>query len=435
METNSQFIHNFEMEKDVISACIFDQNIFYYVRDMIHKELFACYECIKAYEAIRQLDDEGKTPNYLDVDMILRKDKVSASYFITENHHTFELTKQHVLILQDLSIRRRLSALMYKGMNMVSDPMIQMGDIQKLSQEFDSIICNGAGDNVTTFGEVIENLMNNIAERMKGNDDVGFMTGLRIFDSRFGWHGGDFIIFAGAPSAGKSTLATTISYNLASRGIPVAYYSMEMSSQQLASRIVAKSTQVSARTSLYDRLSDVEYQKIYDGTLEMKHLPIYFDENSKISFMTICQSIRRLVKKVGLKVVFLDYLQILANGRGDNREAMLGDMARDLKRLAVEHNICIVALSQLNRSGDREKEPTLANMRGSGQIEEACDIAVLIQRPKKDNERVNIYLAKGRNIGTGKDTVKFNTTYSYFSDYEQGDPSAPFIDKKEKLPF
>lgn len=435
METNNIFIHNDAMEISVISACIFDPNIYFYVRDLLSKELFTVYECVKAYEAMKQLDDEGKTPNMMEMDMMLKKSNIRLPFFVSDDIKTLEVTKQHVLLLQDMSIRRRLNALFYKGVNMVNDPMIQLEDIQRLSKEFDAIICNNVGETLNTFGEELTKLNNNVAERMKGEDEIGFMTGLRIFDSRFGWHGGDLVIFAGAPSTGKSTLATTISYNLASKGIPVAYYSMEMSANQLVARIIAKSTGVSARTTLYDRLSDDEYNKLYDNAMKLKNLPIYFDEDSKISFVKICQSIRRLVKKVGVKVVFLDYLQILANGRGDNREQMLGDMARDLKRLAVEHDICIVALSQLNRSGDRDKEPSLANMRGSGQIEEACDIAVLIQRPKKDNERVNIYLAKGRNIGTGKATVKFNTTLSYFSDYEENDPNAPYKEKSADLPF
>ena len=280
METNNFFIHNDAMEISVISACIFDPNIYFYVRDLLSKDLFTVYECIKAYEAMKQLDDEGKTPNMMEMDMMLKKSNIRLPFFVSDDIQTLDVTKQHVLLLQDMSIRRRLNALFYKGINMVNDPMIQLEDIQRLSKEFDAIICNNVGENLNTFGEVLNKLMTDVAERMKGDSVTGFMTGLRIFDSRYGWHGGDLVIFAGAPSAGKSTLATTISFNLASKGIPVAYYSMEMSAQQLSSRIVAKSTEVSARTSLYDRLSDDEFKKLFDGSLALKNLPIYFDEDS-----------------------------------------------------------------------------------------------------------------------------------------------------------
>ena len=149
----------------------------------------------------------------------------------------------------------------------------------------------------------------------------------------------------------------------------------------------------------------------------------------------MCSSIRRMVKRYGVKVVFIDYLQILANGSRDNRESLIGDMARDLKRLAVEENICVCALSQLSRPKDEKGRPRLNQMRGSGQIEEACDMAVLIHRPNLQKESANIYLDKGRNIGVAKDIIKFNGNLSYFSDFEQGDPSAPYKEQKEDLPF
>ena len=204
---------------------------------------------------------------------------------------------------------------------------------------------------------------------------------------------------------------------------------------QLVARMIARKVGISSSTILYDKLSDDEFNKLYDGSMQLKQLPVYFDENSKTSFRNICNSIRRLVKGSGVKVVFLDYLQILANGKGDNREELLGDMARDMKRMAVELNICVVVLSQLNRSGDREKEPSLSQMRGSGQIEEACDIGVLIQRPKKDANSANILLRKGRNIGLATERVKFNSSLSYFCDYEEGDPQAGYEEHKENLPF
>lgn len=166
----------------------------------------------------------------------------------------------------------------------------------------------------------------------------------------------------------------------------------------------------------------------------MKGLPIYFDEDSKTSFPRICGSVRRMVKKYGVRIVFIDYLQILANGNGDNREQLIGDMARDLKRLAVELDVCIVALSQLARSAGA-KEPSLNRMRGSGQIEEACDMAALIHRPNPRNDMAKIFLAKGRNIGMATEKIRFNGELSYFCDYEDGDPDMPYQEKREKLPF
>lgn len=328
-----------------------------------------------------------------------------------------------------------MMALFLKGQSMIVDPTITLDDVAKLTNDFDKVVANDAGEKVIAFGEVVGNLMNDIADRMADKGEKGIMTGIHIFDSHYGWHEGDLIIIAGSTSMGKSTLASTIAYNVAVEGTPVAYYSMEMTAKQLTARMSARCTGVSASTALYAKLSPAEYQKIYDGTLSMKSLPIFFDEDSKTNFSQICKSIRRLKKKHGIKVVFIDYLQILANGSNDNREAILGDMARDLKRLAVEEGLAICALSQLNRADKDKGEPRLNQMRGSGQIEEACDMGVLIHRPNLKNETATITIAKGRNIGLAKEKVKFNANLSYFSDFEEGDPSAPYQEKKEQLPF
>ena len=364
----------------------------------------------------------------------MKKVNVDVTKFLAECTTATTLTMQRVQFLQDLAIRRKLAAVFFKGESLVADPTTTMEDVQALSKEFDSVLNNNAGGDIQKFGDIINNLMNDVAERKEDKGEQGMMTGLRVFDMRYGWHGGDLVIIAGETSMGKSTLATTIAANMALAGIPSVFYSMEMSAKQLTARIIARRTQVSTSTTLYGKLSDDEYNRVYDGSLEMKNLPIYFDEESKTSFTKICCSIRRLRKRFGIRIVFIDYLQILANGRGDNREQLLGDMARDLKRLAVEQDVAIVALSQLARNIGA-KEPSLSRLRGSGQIEEACDIAVLIHRPNPRNNEAKIYLAKGRNIGLATEKVKFNSELSYFCDYEEGDPQAPYQEKKEELPF
>lgn len=426
-------LSNKQVEISVISACILDANIYEYVREQLNERLFTDYDCIKAYEVIKQMTEEGLQPEIGEIDVRLKKYNVEIQKFFTGDVTTFEMTRQRIQFLEDLSIRRRMSALFYKGETMVSDPTITMDDVQGLFKEFDAVL-NNTGAEVQQFKDILMNLMNDVALRKADKGEMGIMTGLRIFDSRFGWHGGDLVIIAGETSMGKSTLATTIAYNTAVRGIPSAYYSMEMSAKQLTARIIARQVQVSSSTTLYGKLSDDEYNRVYDGSLTMKDLPIFFDEDSKSSFTKICASVRRMVKRYGVRIVFIDYLQILANGRGDNREQVIGDMARDLKRLAVETETAIVALSQLARDRNA-KEPSMSRMRGSGQIEEACDIAVLIHRPNPRNDEAKLYIAKGRNIGMATEKVRFNSNLSYFCDYEAGDPQAPFEDKKEKLPF
>ena len=433
--TDINKLHNTQAEVQVLSAILFNPYLYETLAEYLSKELFNDYECIKTYEVIKSLADEGKLPDMVEIAAILEREHVDVKRFVMEGAGDYTITRQKILLLADLSVRRRMMALLLKGQSMIVDPTITLDDVAKLTNDFDKVVANDAGEKVVSFGEVVGNLMNDIADRMADKGEKGIMTGIHIFDSRYGWHEGDLIIIAGSTSMGKSTLASTIAYNVAVEGTPVAYYSMEMTAKQLTARMSARCTGVSASTALYAKLSPAEYQKIYDGTLSMKSLPIFFDEDSKTNFTQMCKSIRRLKKKHGIKVVFIDYLQILANGSNDNREAILGDMARDLKRLAVEEGLAICALSQLNRADKDKGEPRLNQMRGSGQIEEACDMGVLIHRPNPKNETATITLAKGRNIGLAKEKVKFNANLSYFSDFEEGDPSAPYTEKKEQLPF
>lgn len=433
--TDINKLHNTQAEVQVLSAILFNPYLYDTLAEYLSKDIFNDYECIKTYEVIKSLADEGKLPDMVEIAAILEREHVDVKRFVLEGSGDYTITRQKILHLADLSVRRRMMALLLKGQSMIVDPTITLDDVAKLTNDFDKVVANDAGEKVIAFGEVVGNLMNDIADRMADKGEKGIMTGIHIFDSHYGWHEGDLIIIAGSTSMGKSTLASTIAYNVAVEGTPVAYYSMEMTAKQLTARMSARCTGVSASTALYAKLSPAEYQKVYDGTLSMKSLPIFFDEDSKTNFSQMCKSIRRLKKKHGIKVVFIDYLQILANGSNDNREAILGDMARDLKRLAVEEGLAICALSQLNRADKDKGEPRLNQMRGSGQIEEACDMGVLIHRPNLKNETATITIAKGRNIGLAKEKVKFNANLSYFSDFEEGDPSAPYTEKKEQLPF
>ena len=433
--TDINKLHNTQAEVQVLSAILFNPYLYETLAEHLSKELFNDYECIKTYEVIKSLADEGKLPDMVEIAAILEREHVDVKRFVMKGAGDYTITRQKILRLADLSVRRRMMALLLKGQSMIVDPTITLDDVAKISNDIDKVVANDAGEKVVTFGEVVGNLMNDVADRMNDKGEKGIMTGLHIFDSHYGWHEGDLIIFAGGTSMGKSTLASTISYNMAAEGVPNAYYSMEMTAKQLVARMSARCTSVSASTTHYAKLNPSEYQKVYDGTLAMKNLPIYFDEDSKTNFSQMCKSIKRLKKKYGIKVVFIDYLQILVNGSNDNREATLGDMARDLKRLAVEEGLAICALSQLNRADKDKGEPRLNQMRGSGQIEEACDMGVLINRPNLKNETATITIAKGRNIGLAKEKVKFNANLSYFSDFEEGDPSAPYQEKKEQLPF
>lgn len=442
-------LSNVEAERELVAGCLSDDNIWQAVSPLLDDDLFTDYESRKAYGIMRQMEHEGKAMDYSEFGQRFASVHGQIGLFMIGNITSYELTKQRAELLRELSTKRKLYALCTKGMTIATDPTAGIEDFEKLLNDLrDTSASADTGEQ--SFGDTVKLLRQDMAGRIDGTAEQGMMTGLHIFDSHFGLHSGDLVIFAGRTSQGKSTLATTIARNMALMGTPSAYYSLEMGAKQLTARIMARDTMLSSSRMLYDKMNDGELARFDQQAATMQQLPIYYDDKSKTSFRRLTTSIRAMVRKHAIRIAFIDYLQILANGSGDNREQLIGDMARDLKRLAVELNICIVAISQLSRAKDKP-EPTLMEMRGSGQIEEACDTAVLVYRPfvygierYKDSTltygTAQLTIAKGRNIGLAQEIVAFNGDLTYFYDRNEQQPtiqaqSSGWSDDSEQLPF
>lgn len=438
-------INNYNLELEVISACISDGNIFHALSPSLCRELFTEPDTQAAYDVMKGIEKNGEVVEFMKVGTILNEKSVDIAKFVSSHAASYEVTRQQVEMLEDLMLKRNLYILCIEGQRIAMTPTSDIEEFQNLMQRF-STITSEHEDDIKRYDEVLSELANNVSRRMEGKAETGMRTGLDIFDKRNGFHCGDLVIIAGETSNGKSSLATTIARNMAENNIPIAYYSLEMSAEQLAARIIAKDAGTPSSRLLYSRLNSDEYSRFYDAYLERRNMPIFFDEKSKMSFKRICNSVRGLARRKGIKVVFIDYLQILVNGKeNDSREQMLGDMAREMKRLAVEANVCVVALSQLSRDpNNKSGEPSLSRMRGSGQIEEACDMAVLIWRPElygKDRYADNtstagtamLKLAKGRNVGIGKDIVLFDGDLTYFRNDDGR--REKITEKKSNLPF
>lgn len=448
IDENIVQLNNIQAERELIAGCLSDDNIWQAVSQYLTEDMFSDYENRKAYKIMRQMDAEGKRMDFTEFGMRLLSVRGDIGLFATDAISSYELTKQRAELLHALMVRRKLYALCCNGMKIATDPTADVVDFQKLMDGMNETTTVVDTDE-QSFGDTLKDLRKDIGGRNDGTAEAGMMTGLHIFDCRFGLHAGDLIIFAGRTSQGKSTLATTIARNMALMGTPSAYYSLEMGAKQLTARIMARDTLLSSSRMLYDKMNDEELAKFDTQAERLNNLPIYYDDKSKTSFRRLCTSIRAMVRKHSIKMAFIDYLQILANGSSDNREQLIGDMARELKRLAVELNICIVAISQLSRAKDKP-EPTLMEMRGSGQIEEACDIAVLVYRPfvygierYKDGTltygTAQLTIAKGRNIGLAQEVVEFNGELTYFYDrtepQEQQKPTTHDWDDGQTLPF
>lgn len=420
-------LFNTQAEEEVIAACISDVNIYDALSENLSEELFSTTPCQQALSIIKAIVKDGKKPDYVEFGMRLSAAGGDITRFMLPSMPSYSLTNQRVELLRGLARKRSLYTLCCEGIRIATDPTADVADFQKIITGL-SDASAGQTEAMISFRDTVKTLREAVVSRMSGHGEQGIMTGLHVFDTRMGFHQGDLVIIAGETSQGKSTLATTIARNVALQKIPCAYYSLEMGANQLTARLLARDVLITSSRLLYDKLNDSEYSQLYDVSEKLSGLPIYFDERSKTSFEKMCSSIRAMVRRYGIKIAFIDYLQILANSAtANNREQLIADIAREFKRIAVEENICIVLLSQLSRDPSGH-EPTMSRLRGSGQIEEAADVVILVYRPSvygiatypngtSTADSAKLIIAKGRNIGLGEDIVAFNSELTFFSDF------------------
>lgn len=283
--------------------------------------------------------------------------------------------------------------------------------------------------NIASFAEVLQDVQRAVKANQTGGIKPGLMTGFSSIDNRGGFQLSDLVIIAADSSQGKTSFAIDIAVNAAKTGVPIAVYSMEMRQTQLAARALSQGAEVNSRLILNERLNSGELERIDKSIAELRNLPIYFDDNSTTSINKVYSSLRTLKRRKGVKMAIIDYLQILStNQRVANLETFYGEVARSLKNLAKELDMCIVLLSQLSRSYDNP-EPNLSRLRGSGQINEAADMTFLLYRPEIYGKQYSgayrntdtkgtalIQCAKGRNVGIYSFVCNFDAEHTHFYD-------------------
>jgi replicative DNA helicase len=290
----------------------------------------------------------------------------------------------------------------------------------------------------------------------------GLATGLRDLDSKMGGlQASDLIVLAGRPGMGKTALATNIAYNVAKawqgkqradghmetvNGGLVGFFSLEMSAEQLATRIIAEQTGISSSRMRRGDIDDSLFEKIKDKVIEIQHLPLFIDETGGISIAQLAARARRLKRQRGLDLVVIDYIQLM---QGSTRRAMEGrvhevtEITTNLKALAKELNVPILALSQLSRQVEsrEDKHPQLSDLRESGSIEQDADVVLFVYREeyylmnkeprpgtaeheKWQNEMATVHgkaeviVGKQRHGPTGTVNLQFDAEVTRFGDPE-----------------
>lgn len=423
--------------------------------DLLCPELFTSYKCQTIYTLSKGVVDRGEKADIISVTAELAKTKAQGVSTVDildiSKHVSLSSMRQQVLRLAELQRRReiwRIGQQMIQAGTDEGEPIetIQSQALDQLANLFAS-----ASTEIQSIAQVATNYTQNIIQaNREGRRLQGAPTGFKMIDDRGGLQPSDLFVIAADSSQGKSSLALNMAHNVAKSGYPCAYYSMEMTSDQLFARILATETGLPSNVLNTRPLTDEQLARYQSASASVSQLPLYFDERSTSSLDGILSSIRTMVFRNHIKVAVVDYLQILnVNMKNVNKEQAMAYAARRCKNLAKELNICIVLLSQLNRDRDNP-QPSMARLRDSGQIAEAADVVLLIYRPEVYGSRYKypdelskvstggtamLHICKGRNIGTFRFVVGFNASLTKFYELQQLPQATASSDVDDDRPF
>jgi replicative DNA helicase len=405
--------HNLAAEAAVLGAILFDNNVYQYIADILRPVDFYAPAHSLLYEVASNMIQTGRVADGVTLrEHFEQKEKLAE---IGGGKYLVDLldaaafgpeVKDYARIIRDLAIRRELIRV---GASIQSQSLTPEDEdtgstlINKAERALFELAERGSSERgFSSFAEALaESLITAEAAFKRGGKIAGIPTGLRDLDEQLGgFHRSDLLILAGRPSMGKTSLATNIAYNVAKAykyetledgshktidGGIVAFFSLEMSSEQLATRILAERTEISSHDIRQGKLSKADFERLSEATAEMQNLPLYIDDTGGISIGELTARARRLRRSVGLDLIVIDYLQLItasSSGSNVNRVQEVTQITTALKALAKDLNVPVIALSQLSRAVEQrdDKRPQLSDLRESGSIEQDADIVMFVFR-------------------------------------------------------
>lgn len=402
-------------------------------REYLSPDSFTVPKLREIYLLVTQIADNGDPVNIITVTSALGKCQTHltpADIIEVSDHACVGDFMPYVLRLHEVETRRRLWFVGQEFIRASGNEVEPLEDILNSAKESISSIYRQGTSGIRDLKDVVQDLREVIGRNRSGAKLEGTPTGFSVLDKDGGLHNTDLVVIAGATSQGKTSFALSVMLNASCQGAKVAFYSLEMTSKQLAARMVAIKSRVSSSAIMYSRLGETDLSRIEHGIGKLPLGNVFFDDNSTSSIDNIIASIRVMKIKRDINGAVIDYLQILTvnSDKGSNKEQMLGEVARRLKNLAKELDIWIIVLSQLRRDVENPA-PDINKLRGSGQIAEAADMVMLVYRPEvygrkypnpyEDRQTHNtamIDIAKSRNIGTKKFLCTFIPEITLFTD-------------------
>jgi replicative DNA helicase len=336
--------------------------------------------------------------------------------------------EQYLQIVKDKQMMRELIG---AAGEVLTEAFETVGDAAEKLDRAEQKIFNVTQKKITGSAVSIKQLLTEAFEaidRREGHHITGLPTSFaELDDLTCGLQNGEMIIIAGRPSMGKTSFAMNIAEHIgADNNIPVAFFSLEMSRQQLAERMLCSRAMMDSQIVRKGMINDSQYQELVHAASELSEKPIYVDDTPGITPLELRGKARRLRSRYGIKCVFIDYLQLMSlGGRVESRQQEVSEISRYLKALARELEVPVIVLSQLNRSpeGREGHRPRMSDLRESGSIEQDADVVVLLHREDyyhrgepdyQDTSSAEIIIAKQRNGPTDTIELNFNGTYTRF---------------------
>ena len=436
-----------EVEKAVLGALMIDKDAYAIVCELLYPESFYEPRNQKIYTAIRDLSIAEKPVDIMTVTDQLAKmgelENVGGPVYITELSARVSSSaniEYHAHIIAQKSLARQLISFSSDIETKAFDETI---DVDELMQHAEGALFELSQKNrkkgYTQIDPVITQAVMVIQEAAKNkNGMTGIPSGYHDLDDKTsGWQDSDLVIIAGRPAMGKTAFALSMAKNIATDyKVPIAFFSLEMSNQQLVNRLLSNVCEIEGKIILNGQLQPDEWERLDKRVNKLLGAPLYVDDTAGLSVFELRTKARRLVREHGVKIIMIDYLQLMnANGmRFTSRQEEVSTISRSLKGLAKELNIPVIALSQLNRGVEsREgldgKRPQLSDLRESGAIEQDADMVLFVHRPEyyhiyqDDNGHdlhgmAQIIIAKHRKGATGDVLLTFRGEYTRFENPE-----------------
>ncbi len=453
---------NVEAEQALIGSVLVNNDIIDEISNIVNSSKFFDPVHRKIYEIIENLNNKGMIANpitlknFLEnesalsevggVDYLVKLTRFSSSLRQAIDYakvvHEMYVKRELVTISDNIAEQSKDENLEKSGENIIEDAeqsLFQLAERGNFSQSY------------MKFNKALDQTIEMATLAMKNDQGiVGVPTGLTDLDEKLGGlHKSDLVIIAGRPSMGKTALATNIAYHAAKKihekgtKTSVAFFSLEMSSEQLSTRILSEQTRIQSNDIRRGRATEEQLNKYIETSRDIYDLPLYIDETPAISISALSNRARRLKRLFGLSLIVVDYIQLMrtSSKRNDGRVQEISEITQGLKALAKELSLPVLALSQLSRAVEQrdDKIPQLSDLRESGSIEQDADVVMFVYREQYYLEKkqpklgsiehaewqskmndilglAEIIIGKQRHGPTGNIQVEFEGQYTKFKD-------------------